>query len=166
MATEPNPQLYVLDLPLTREAVLAELAAMPGRLRVAVAHGNDEAFTRTRGLGEWSAFQTLCHVRDAALVYSARFRWIVFDDDPALPNYDENNWVAASKDAPADIPEMLEQVAASRADLVRVLTRLPAEGWERTGRHQVMGLVVLEHYVRHQVAHEAIHLEQIRAAMR
>lgn len=165
MSSTPNPALYQLNRALSRDLVIAELEAMPGRLRRAL-HGKGDALLTRRASGEdWSAFQTLCHMRDATLVYAARFRWIVFDDDPLLPNYNENNWVAASMDVPSDVPAILDEIAASRADLVRVLSRLPEAGWLRTGRHEVAGTVVLEHYARHQVAHEEMHLAQIEAAL-
>lgn len=164
MPSTPNPGLYTFDPSIPRAEVLAALAAMPSRLRNAVGRASPEALLRSAP-GSWSAFQTLGHVRDATFAYAARFRWIIFNDNPFMPDYDENNWVAGSKDTPSDIPDILDQVAESRADLVRVLSRLDEGDWERTGRHEAMGAVVLEHYARHQVVHEAMHLEQIRAAL-
>jgi hypothetical protein len=75
--------------------VVEELAAMPDRLRQDVGSIGREALVSRQAPAEWSAFQTLCHFRDAALVYAVRFRQIVFDEDPFLPDYDENDWVAA-----------------------------------------------------------------------
>jgi hypothetical protein len=98
-------------------------------------------------------------------VYALRFRYIVFNDDPFLPDYDENNWVSASRDRVEDMPAIIDQIAASRADLVRMLSRLSEAAWRRGGRHEAMGPVVLEHYARHQVAHEEMHLAQIAAAL-
>jgi hypothetical protein len=161
-----TPSLYKLERNLTLAQVVAELAAMPDRLRQEVAGVSREALLRPPAAGEWSAFQVLCHFRDAALVYAIRFRHIVFDRDPFLPDYDENNWVAACPDTPEDVPAVLNQVAASRADIIRVLSRLPAEAWRRGGLHEVIGPVVLEDYARHQVVHEEMHLAQLRAAAR
>jgi len=165
VAATSNPYLYVLKEPLGRAEVLAELAGMPARLREAVGGAPEAALVRRSVPDEWSAFQTFCHVRDATLTYAARFRWIVFNDNPLMPDYDENNWVEASKDTPADGPEVLDQIAASRADLVRVLSRLDEEGWQRTGSHEVAGSIVLEHYARHQVVHERMHLRQIKETL-
>ena len=158
----PNPYLYTLEPSISSRDALARLASMPTDLRALVANKD---LLRPRADGEWTAFQTLLHVRDATFIYAMRFRWMVFDNDPPLTNYDENNWVEAARDGPEDIPEILGEISASRSDLMRVLTRLPADHWQRTGRHEVAGTIVLEHYVRHQVAHEAMHLEQIRAAL-
>ena len=138
---------------------------MPDRLRLAVAGRPSETLLRRPDNGDWSAFQVVCHVRDATLAYAARFRGIIFNDDPFLPDYDENNWVESCRDVPSDLPEILDEIAASRSDLVRVLSRLPEQGWQRTGRHEAMGSVVLEHYARHQVVHEAMHVDQIAKAL-
>ncbi|MFN0146421.1 MAG: DinB family protein, partial [Dehalococcoidia bacterium] len=115
--------------------------------------------------GEWSAFHVLRHMRDAALVYSIRFRWMAFNADPFLPDYDEDRWVALAADTAADLPALLGEFAASRSGLVRLLTRLSPEAWGSTGRHEVLGTVVLEPYVRHQLKHEELHLEQLWAAL-
>jgi DinB family protein len=164
MNPSATPALYRLDRPISRSQVIDELAAMPARLRKALAGVSDEAMTRKPAPSEWSAFETVGHLRDATLVYAIRFRYIIFNDDPFLPDYDENSWAAASRDTVTDIPEILDQIAASRADLVRVLSRLPDEAWRRGGRHEVIGPVVLEDYARHQVVHEEMHLAQLAAA--
>ncbi len=135
---------------------------MPAELRILVANAD---LLRAAADGEWTAFQTLLHMRDAAFIYALRFRWMVFDDDPLLTNYDENNWVEAARDSVEDVPNILDEIAASRSDLIRVLSRLSEPQWQRSGRHEVAGPIVLEHYVLHQVAHEAMHLEQIKAAL-
>ncbi len=161
----PNPGLYVLERPLTLAQVVSELAAMPERLRKVVAGFPVARLTQRPGPADWSAFETVEHVRDATLVYALRFRYIVFNDDPLLPDYDENNWVSASHDRVEDLPAIIDEIAASRADLVRVLSRLSEAAWRRGGRHEAMGPVVLEHYARHQVVHEEMHLAQIASAM-
>jgi hypothetical protein len=160
-----KPSLYELDARVGRAEVLSKLADLPARLRDALGAVGWDGLLAAPARGEWSAFQTLCHLRDAAIVYSARFRWIVLDDNPLLPNYDEDNWVAAAPDRIDDLPDILDEFAATRAGLIRLLTRLPDEAWQRTGRHEVLGEVKLEPYVRHQLRHEQMHLDQLRAAL-
>jgi DinB superfamily len=157
--------LYELTEDLGRGAVLDALAAIPAQLAQTMLGVSPVRLATRRAPADWSAFETLSHMRDAAIVYSARFRWIVFDDNPFLPNYDENNWVSSSRDTATDAAEMLAEIAASRRDLMRVLGRLPEEAWARTGRHEVLGQLVLEPYVRHQLAHEQIHIAQIDTAL-
>ena len=62
------------------------------------------------GLAQVSAFDILCHVRDATRAYAARLRWTIFNDDPS-PDYDENNCVAASRGRPVDVREILDHMS-------------------------------------------------------
>jgi hypothetical protein len=63
------------------------------------------------------------------------------------------------------VPALLEELRASRTGLVRLLERMPTEAWTRPGRHQVLGTVTLEPYVRHELVHEEMHLEQLERAL-
>ncbi len=157
--------LYELDGHPTREAVIEGLAAVPERLRGLLEDADAATFDRTFDPGQWSPFETLCHLRDAGLVYGMRFRWMVLDADPFLPNYDENAWVRQAVESVGDIPAMLDEFAAHRSELVRLLERAPAAAWERTGRHEVLGRLTLEPYVRHQLAHELGHIAQLSAGI-
>ncbi|MCA9848894.1 MAG: DinB family protein, partial [Dehalococcoidia bacterium] len=161
-----NPHIYRLERELSRVELIAELASMPERLRAVLAGTTPDALTARESTDEWSAFQTLCHLRDATLVYAARFRWIVFDDRPVMPNFNEEQWVLQSRDTVDDVPTILGEIAASRSDLVRVLSRMPPEAWQRSGIYSVAGIIVLEEYVRHAVVHEGMHLQQIAEALR
>src|SRR3954451_21559457 len=82
MADDDNPILYKLDRELSRSEVIAGLAATPSELRRSFSGVPAGVLTQRRTAEDWSAFETLCHVRDAALVYSLRFRLIIFDDNP------------------------------------------------------------------------------------
>lgn len=164
-AHTPPPGLYRLDRPLERTGVLEELASVPARLAAIVQGVPEERLSRRPAPGEWSPFQVVCHFRDIALVYGMRFRWIVLDDVPPLPNYDEDRWVAESRDTTEDLDAILAEIAAMRAGVCRLLSRLTDEDWQRTGRHEVLGPVVLDDYVRHELAHEEGHLAQLTAAL-
>ena len=157
--------LYKLDRELTREELIAELAALPQRLRDAVAGRGVDALARRPSPDAWSAFDVLKHLRDVTQVYGMRFKWMILQDGAFFPNYDEDGWVAKSPDSVSDVARLIDELAAYRAETVRLLHALPAEGWQRTGRHEVLGVVALEPYVRHQVAHEEQHLAQVRAAL-
>ncbi len=157
--------LYQLDGPRDREQLLAEFAALPARLADTVRDVDLARLAARPEPDEWSPFEVICHFRDVAAVYALRFRWMVLNDDPFLPDYDENRWVAESRNGLADLSHILDHIAASRADICDLLTRLDDAEWQRTGRHEVIGAVVLADYFAHEVAHERQHIDQIRAAL-
>jgi hypothetical protein len=163
--TTPPFELYRLERDLTRDELLNELDATPARLREVVAGLDAAALERRPVTGEWSAIEVCRHVRDVVQVYGMRFKWMILDEDPFLPNYDEDRWVSNHPYGAPHLDFILHEMAGYRAETVRLLRSLPAEGWSRTGRHEVLGRVELEPYVRHQLAHELHHLDQLRVAL-
>ena len=161
----PVFELYKLDQEMTRDEVIDGLAETPLVLREIVGGVDAAALERPVEDGGWPAIGVLRHLRDVVQVYGMRFKWMILDEDPFLPNYDEDRWVAEHPDGVADIEAMLREMEAYRDETVRLLRALPAEGWSRTGRHEVLGVVELEAYVRHQLAHELGHVGQLRAAL-
>jgi hypothetical protein len=164
--SKPVFELYTLDSEMTRDEVIDGLAATPSRLREILGAADVAAIERRGEDGGWSAIEVLRHVRDVIQVYGMRFKWMILDEEPFLPNYDEDRWAAQHPDGTAAIGAMLSEIAAYRAETVRLLRALPDAGWSRRGRHPVLGVVELEPYVRHQLAHELQHIEQLRAALR
>jgi hypothetical protein len=165
MVTPPF-ELYRLETNMSREQVVDGLAATPERLR-AILGGVDAARLERRDAdGDWSPIEVLRHMRDITQVYGMRFKWMILDQDPFLPNYDEDRWVADHPDRAAQLDDLLREIAAYRAETVRLLRALPDEGWSRTGRHEALGTLVLEPYVRHELAHELQHLDQLQSALR
>ncbi len=98
-------------------------------------------------------------------VYGVRFKWMILDDDPLLANYDEDAWAANATDGPGDVDAVVCEIEAYRAETVRLLRALPDDAWARSGGHETLGRVVLEPYVRHELAHEEQHLVQLARAL-
>jgi len=158
--------LYTLDRDLTREQLIAALADTPGRVQQLLAGQTDHALNRRDTDAGWSPIEIVRHVRDAVQVYGMRFKWMILQDDPFLPSFDENRWSANSPDGPSEVSSVVGEVEAYRSETVRLLRALSPDGWSRRGRHEVLGAVELEPYVRHQLAHEEQHLDQLRDALR
>jgi hypothetical protein len=160
----PAFELYRPERELTRAQLIDELAAMPERLHSLVAGRGATALQHPLD-GGWSALQVCWHMRDIVQVYGMRFKWMVLDDDPFLPNYDEDRWVEESPDTVADLDAVLQEIAAYRAETARLLRSLDDAAWRRTGRHETIGALVLEPYVHHEYAHEEQHLAQLTRAL-
>jgi len=157
-------ELYRPERDYTRDELLAELATMPPRLRELLIGRDGAALQRSALSGDWSPIEVARHLRDIAQVYGMRFKWIILQNDPFLPNCDEDRWVSGSPDGPGEMESLLREVEAYRGETLRLLRSMPSDGWSRRGRHEVLGVVELEGYVRHQVAHEEGHLAQMEAA--
>ena len=141
------------------------MAAVPAQLRALLSGCPADALERRIADGEWTPIESCRHIRDIVQVYGMRFKWMILQDGPFLPDYDENRWAVGSPDGAADIASLLDENAAYRAETVRLLRSLTPEAWARTGRHEVLGAVELDAYVRHELAHEEQHLEQLEHAL-
>jgi hypothetical protein len=157
--------LYKLDRELSREQLIDELAATPDRIRALVAGATADALQRRAAPETWSPVEVCRHLRDAVQVYGIRFKWMVLQNDPFLPNYEEESWVANSPDGADALSHMIDEMAAYRAETVRLLSALSMEGWLRPGRHEALGPLTLEPYVRHELSHEESHLAQLRDSL-
>jgi hypothetical protein len=165
MADSPDNSIYQLDRHLTPDQVIDELADIPRRVQTLLTPTPPaERLSRAPG-DEWSAMQTLRHIRDAIQVYGMRFKWMILQVEPFLPNYEENLWATHSPDGPANVAQILEEISAYRGETVRLLRGLPDDGWGRIGRHEMNGPIELEPYVRHELVHEEMHLEQLKRAL-
>ena len=99
--------------------IVEQMHSSSAVLRRAVEAVPSGRLTRTPSAGEWSALETLTHVRDAVVhVYGLRIRRLLYEDDPAprrLP--DEGRRAASSRAATAGALLRVDRRASiSRAD--------------------------------------------------
>ncbi len=128
-------------------------AAPPGRL------------TRTRSEGEWSALETLTHVRDVVVhVYGLRIRRLLYEDDPVFADFDEESYRRASLARGETAEALLDTIAGEHEQTARLLAALPDVDWARQGRHPVFGAVSIEFLARRIGEHAVEHAAQISAA--
>ena len=115
--------------------------------------------------GEWSALETLVHVRNVVvLAYGLRIRRLFYETDPVFADYDEAAHRRASLargERPADLVEM---VVAEQQQLARLLATLPDDAWGRQGRHPEMGAMSIAFLARRVAEHAEEHAAQIAAA--
>lgn len=62
-----------------RDEPVAELHALPSRLREVVGSRDADELTRREG-ANWSVIEVVRHVRDVVQVYGMRFKWMILDD--------------------------------------------------------------------------------------
>jgi hypothetical protein len=128
-------------------------AAPPGRL------------TRTPSAGEWSALETLTHVREVVVhVYGLRIRRLLYEDDPVFADFDEESYRRASLARGDTAGALLDTIAGEHEQTARLLTALPDADWARQGRHPVFGVVSIELLARRIGEHAVEHAAQIAAA--
>jgi hypothetical protein len=130
-------------------------AAPPGRFGVAPK------------AGEWSALETLTHLRDVIVhVYGLRIRRLLYEDAPIFADFDEEGYRAASLARGETIGDLLDTIVAEHEQLARLLQTLPDADWSRQGRHPSFGVMSIEFLARRVGEHAEEHAAQITEAAR
>jgi hypothetical protein len=130
-------------------------AAPPGRFDVAPRPG------------EWSALETLTHLRDVVVhVYGLRIRRLFYEHAPVFADFDEEGYRPASLARGESIEYLLETIVGEHEQLARLLEAVPDAEWSREGRHPQFGVMSIEFLARRVGEHAEEHAAQITAAAR
>jgi hypothetical protein len=128
--------------------------------------GQAGAHLRTRPEeGEWSVLECLGHMTDSELITSARYRWILSENEPSLIGFDEAAWVARPDRAGDDPALLLEVFSVLRRANVALWRRTPAAERCRLGMHAERGLESYELLFRLQAGHSRVHRAQAERAL-
>ena len=112
--------------------------------------------------GEFSVAELVGHLVDAELVTSTRYRWILAQDEPVLPGYEQDDWVRVSGYADADPGELLEVFRVVRRANLDLWRRTPAALRTRVGHHSERGPESYDLTFRLTAGHDRLHLDQAR----
>ena len=138
-------------------------ATTPARLRAIVAEAGELLRLRPEP-GEWSVLECLAHIADGELASSARYRWIVAQDEPDLIGYDQDAWVERLH-AGEDPDVLLGMFDALRRANLDLWARLPVADRARLGIHRERGPESYELTFRLLAGHDRIHLAQASRAL-
>ncbi len=145
--------------PEQRHAYLADIEALPARLRAAVAGLNDAQLDTPYRPGGWTVRQVVHHVGDSHMNSFLRFRWALTEDEPTIKPYDEGEWAKlADMQMPVEIS--LTLLDSLHARMMAMLSPLTDAQFARTFRHPEAGLMRVDTnlalyswHSRHHVAH-------------
>lgn len=109
--------------------------------------------------GTWSIQQIVLHLLDSDLVIADRMKRIIAEENPALIGFDESKFAAALHYDDQEIADAVALFGLNRKMMARLLRRLPAEAFARSGTHSERGRETLAMYVEGACRHLAHHLK-------
>ena len=135
-------------------------------VRRAVEGARGACFDKPPRPGEWSALETLTHLRDVIVhVYGLRMRRMFYEDAPLFADFDEEAYRPASLARGESVEYLLETFVGEQEQLARLLEALPDAEWARHGTHPVYGVMSIEFLARRAGEHAEEHAAQITAAV-
>jgi hypothetical protein len=119
----------------------------------------------TKLSGEWTIHQIAAHIRDLnRLVYDARARRTIEDENPLFENFDPEAWMLSHYEPDEPMKKILDEFKTSVNDLCEMLSVLPVEAWSRESRHEIIGdRLTLQLWVERGLAHIEDHLAEIKS---
>ena len=112
----------------------------------------------------WSVHQVAVHTRDVdKLVYGARVRRTLAEDNPRFENFDGDGYMSQHYAPDEALQPLLEGFEASVRSLVRILREMPAAGWSRLSSHETQGSgLTLQMWVERSLGHIEEHLDSVK----
>jgi hypothetical protein len=148
-------------------ALLDRMRTTTGVVREAVERAKRGRFTDAPRAGEWSALETLTHLRDVVVhVYGLRIRRLLYEDAPVFADFDEEGYRRASLARGESAEHLVDSIIGEHEQLARLLETLPDEQWVRAGHHPSLGTMSIEFLARRVGEHAEEHAAQITAAAR
>ena len=143
-----------------RTHLLDRLEGSAREFRAAVQSAHEAKHVHAEG---WSAHQIAVHTRDVEkMVYGARIRRSIAEENPLFENFDGDAWMAEHYDANEPLASILDELVDSVFQTVAALRALPPEAWSRASRHETYGEgFTTQTWVERSLAHLDEHLKTI-----
>jgi hypothetical protein len=152
-----------LDRP-EREALLERLSAMPAWLGATLGALQPEEATRRGPAGGFAPVEQCWHLADLEReAFALRLRRLREEDAPVLADFDGERAAVERRYLTLSAAEAIAAFAAQRAGNVLLLRRIRPEEWNRSGRQDGVGPVMLCDLPVMMAEHDAAHRAEIEA---
>ena len=153
---------------MSHESLIAEYLAGPAALRQAIQGMTPAQLNAAPIPGKWSTRQVICHIADFEPVYADRIKRVIAEDEPLLMSGDPDQFAAKLAYDQRDLEIELQLIEVVRQHLAGILRTLPAETFQRAGKHSRDGLLTIETLLTRITGHIPHHVQTIaekRAAL-
>jgi uncharacterized damage-inducible protein DinB len=159
LVTDGGPGMATLDEQLARmERTVDDYAA-------GIKGVPDAKLSKRPDDKNWSAKETLCHVRDIEEAFMMRFQSVLAMDEPKFLPVEPDRWAVERQYQRNDAQETLAAFRARRDETLRFLRGLKPEQWNRGGIHATRGKMTIKDFVELLAWHDDNHLDQLKRAL-
>jgi hypothetical protein len=151
-----------------KDRILWNLKSFPNELDDLVKDLDEETLAWRPIPNKWSIKETICHLRDMEReAYLARYHKILSEENPFMPNIDQDRLARERDYINQDARAALEEFKGLRGQTIETLGGVPVEAWSRSGIHEIDGPISIEQLVTRQIKGNDInHLNQMKDIVR
>lgn len=157
------PERYVKSLG-DRDPIDAMNKA-PKRVRKLVRDRSEKELAWKPAADKWSIKEVLAHLADGEVILGARMRFVAAMENPPLPGYDQDLFVARLGLEKTKSKDLLRAFEAMRELNVALLRRLPKDAFARVGLHAERGPESIQKMVGMYAGHDFVHEAQIERVL-
>jgi len=151
--------------PSRAQLIVALQQTHPALLRL-TSSLSDRALDFRPAASDWSIRDILAHlVDDEMYVMRTRLERMIKEDRPSLAPHDEKEWYASRNTTRDGVSELLSDFELQRAASLGIITMLREVDWAREGYQPEYGLFTAQEWLKHWVAHDSTHLQQIESTL-
>jgi uncharacterized damage-inducible protein DinB len=140
---------------------MAVLAATPQRLRELTADLSRSQLQEHPVPGKWSIHEIVAHLADCELMFSARCRFILYEENKPLIGFDQDALMAGWRREQESFEETMDRFRVLRQAQLRMFRAASPADLERTAPHEEYGPESASGYLFKVAGHDLHHLEQI-----
>ena len=111
---------------------------------------------------KWTPTEIIGHLADAECVFGYRLRMVLWEDEPTLPGFDQDLWIAAQRHNDRETLELVEIFRSLRELNLPLWKGLTENDMRRGGVHGRRGRESLGEMLRITAGHDLLHLDQLR----
>jgi hypothetical protein len=105
---------------------------------------------------QWSAVEYACHVRDVFALYEQRLGWMLTQDGPSFPNWDQDVTAVEERYDLQDAAAVLSALQANAASLADLFDSVSGEQWQRPGFRSDGAAFTVDSFARYFI-HDPVH---------
>ncbi|HKQ07425.1 MAG TPA: DinB family protein [Blastocatellia bacterium] len=151
-----------------KDRLLWNLRSLPNELEDLLKDLDEETLRWRPIPNKWSIKEIMCHLRDMEReAYLARYQRIVGEEQPWMPNIDQDRLAYERDYINQDARQALDEFRQRRTETVNLLDSVPPDAWSRSGVHEVDGPLSIEQLAVRQIkGNDMNHLVQMKDIVR
>ncbi|MEX2213822.1 MAG: DinB family protein [Phycisphaeraceae bacterium] len=145
-------------MPTSFSTLIDHYAAGGSALRPAIASLTRDDCLARPGPGDWSIQELVIHLADSDQIAADRMKRVIAEDNPTIIGFNESLFIANLFSDEQSLDDAVTVFEANRRQMTRILRRLDAAAFTRTGSHNEAGTLTLTDLLRIYIDHLEHHL--------